>query len=161
MKLNIKDLTEEQIKDLELQLQKYRKPKEPHYTDVKSWEDAFMVVKPEWYITSDANINLAFNIHSAEHKKCFNNIPTPLHAKSILATCKLMVIADALNEGWKPDWKNGSETKWAIRSVKSNLLIDSCFMNHSGIIHFKSEKIAEYAMKQFEQLFLDMLMIER
>lgn len=159
MKLNIKDLTEEQIKDLELQLQDYRKPKEPHYKDVKSWEDAFMVVKPEWYHSPNG---VVYNIED-KYGLLHLYVPSQLHAKSILATCKLMVIADALNEGWKPDWEDYKEEKWTIYFSydRHKITYNSWCRVKLSAINFKSKEIAIYAMKQFEDLFLDMLMIER
>ena len=34
------------------------------------------------------------------------------HRKAIVANAKLTIIAEALNEGWKPDWNNGEWDKW-------------------------------------------------
>jgi len=34
------------------------------------------------------------------------------HQKAIIAQAKLVIIAEALNEGWKPNWDNTSEWKY-------------------------------------------------
>ena len=34
------------------------------------------------------------------------------HQKAITALAKLIIIAEAVNEGWKPNWNDFSEIKW-------------------------------------------------
>ena len=34
------------------------------------------------------------------------------YQKPLIANYQLMVIAEALNEGWTPDWSNGEWDKW-------------------------------------------------
>ena len=34
------------------------------------------------------------------------------HIKAIVAHYKLVIIAEALNDGWKPNWKDSSEWKY-------------------------------------------------
>jgi hypothetical protein len=88
-------------------------------------------------------------------------------SKSIVAYCQLIIIARALNEGWVPDWKNASEYKyypWFDMSSGSGL---SCFdyddrYSFSPVgsrLCFKSRQLAEYAGKQFIDLYKDFFII--
>jgi hypothetical protein len=73
----------------------------------------------------------------------------------------LMVICKALNEGWKPNWTNSSEYKWYPyfdMSSGSGLSFDTAdgWNTHTTVgsrLCFKSRELAEYAGKQFIQLY--------
>ena len=159
MNINLKDLTPDQIKDLREQLAQIEKV--PHYTDIKSWEDAYDIVKPRWFVRSDGNVpKMLQDIMALAHA----NVPSELHAKSLRATAKLMVISEALNpKGWKADWKDFNQNKWTMHySYQNGNFKFECYnYTKTASIYFATKEIAEYAMKQFEELFLDMLMIER
>ncbi len=88
-------------------------------------------------------------------------------AKSIIAYSKLLVIAEALNEGWKPDWTNSSEYKyypWFKKNTSGSGL--SCFGYASWCARsfvparlcFKSSELAEYAGKQFIDLYSEYML---
>lgn len=34
------------------------------------------------------------------------------HQAALTATAKLYLLAEEINDGWKPDWNNGDERKW-------------------------------------------------
>lgn len=88
-------------------------------------------------------------------------------AKSIAAEIKLILIIRALNQGWKPDWNDDDEYKyypwWDMEQSKSNptgfgLLSVDCFSTGSSVgsrLCFKSEELAQYAAKQFTDLYKD------
>lgn len=86
--------------------------------------------------------------------------------KSIAAYAKLIIIARALNEGWKPNWKDGNEAKWwpwfeANKSGFSFSGTDYGFwFTHTCVgsrLCFKSEALAEYAGKQFIDIYNDFI----
>ena len=83
------------------------------------------------------------------------------------AAASLSIIAEALNEGWKPDWTNSSQGKyypWFKMSSGSGLSFrgyDSYFSG-SGVgsrLCFKSKELAEYAGKQFISIYQDFMCI--
>lgn len=87
--------------------------------------------------------------------------------KSIAAYTKLIIIARALNEGWVPDWKNSGQYKyypWFDLSSGSGLsyyVYDGRYA-HSGVgsrLCFKSSELAEYAGKQFINIYTDFFII--
>ncbi|MFB0967263.1 MAG: hypothetical protein QMB15_07405, partial [Cloacibacterium sp.] len=60
---------------------------------VKSFEDACKVL----------DITPSVPVVTGIHEK---------YQKPLIANYQLMVIAEALNEGWTPDWSNGEWDKW-------------------------------------------------
>ena len=93
------------------------------------------------------------------------------YQKPLIANYQLMVIAEALNEGWTPDWSNGEWDKWypwfdmddsssAGRfsfDDAGNRISGSCV---SSRLCFKSEELADYAGTQFLELYRELFVIE-
>ena len=88
--------------------------------------------------------------------------------KYFIANYKLMIIARALNAGWIPDWNNSSERKWYpwFRMSGFGFSFSDCddwrtSTDCGSRLCFKSEKIADYAGKQFESLYRDLLTLDK
>jgi hypothetical protein len=92
------------------------------------------------------------------------------HRKALTATGKLFIIADALNEGWKPDWNNDDEYKYYPwfdlekdeEHNPSGFRLDSvyCSCTRSTVgsrLCFKNRAIANYAGTQFTDLYRDLM----
>jgi len=89
---------------------------------------------------------------------------------SIVAYAKLVIIARALNEGWKPDWSNYSQIKyipWFKHNAASGFGLS--FYDYAdwdtltavgSRLCFKSSELATYAGKQFEALYNEFLTIK-
>ena len=84
--------------------------------------------------------------------------------KHFTALYKMVVIVEALNEGWKPDWNNTDERKcypWFWMSPSSFAFCGSaCDYEYaragSGSRHkLKSYELADYCGKQFEDIWKD------
>ena len=81
--------------------------------------------------------------------------------KDDVAFKKLKVIAAALNQGWKPNWKNGNEYKyypWFDLSSGFEVVYVSSFYQCSCVssrLCFVSEDTARYAATQFLSLYKD------
>ena len=81
----------------------------------------------------------------------------------VLYTQMLVVITKALNEGWTPDWSNGNWDKWfnwfnMSSSSAGRFSFHSSVNRNSGShcgsrLCFKSRELAEYAAKQFLQVY--------
>ncbi len=96
----------------------------------------------------------------------FSFLPEP-EAKAHLAHFKLIIIAKALNEGWVPDWSNGKWDKWFVwfrfnndsgSSSASRFSFFGSDRRASGSVCgsrlcFKSRELAEYAAKQFIDIY--------
>ena len=85
---------------------------------------------------------------------------------SIAAYTKLIIIIRALNEGWKPDWDNHSEYKyypWFNMSGSGLSFFGSVnrrsFSCVGSRLCFKSRELAEYAGKQFIDIYSKFFLI--
>ena len=155
--INISNLTPEEIEDLKQLLKAFDEQPKTIMDRVKSWEDARDIINPSYWISDDGNIFFHCNYSDAT-KIC---VPSKKHAKSLLATSQLMVIAEALNEGWKPDFDNEDHKYYIEYNNRKGFSVENwgkiCVMP----IIFKSEELAKYAMKQFEDLWYDYFMIDK
>ena len=98
----------------------------------------------------------------------FSNFPEQ-HRKAMIAHAKLVIIAEALNDGWKPNWKNDNWDKyypWFVMGSSSGAgfacdVYDgwSSVSNVGSRLCFKSAEIAKYAGKQFKKLYKEYFVI--
>ncbi|MPL54932.1 hypothetical protein SDC9_00398 [bioreactor metagenome] len=93
------------------------------------------------------------------------------YQKPLIANYQLMVIAEALNEGWTPDWSNGEWDKWhpwfdmddSSSAGRFSFLVAGLRHSRSTVgsrLCFKSEELAEYAGTQFLELYRELFVIE-
>lgn len=77
-----------------------------------------------------------------------NNATSQEQLQRLLAINKLMNVAEYLNDGWKPDWKNTNQSKWFIswdnRRNKFEMGYRNAYMD--GIAHFKTPDLALQAI---------------
>lgn len=80
------------------------------------------------------------------------------------AQYKMLVITEALNEGWKPDWDNANEYKyypWFVMSPSSFAFSYSdygssiAYAGGGSRLKFKTRELADYASKQFIDIWKD------
>lgn len=154
--ISIKNLSPEQIEDIRQQLKAFDEQPKSIMDKVKSWEDAKNIIKPEFWIKSFGVI-----AHDVQSEITKNNIPSEKHALSLLATSQLMVIAEALNEGWNPDFNSLKDTKFFVVMQKNKLIVYQTQIVKQYLICFKSMELAEYAMNQFEDLWYDYFMVNK
>lgn len=93
----------------------------------------------------------------------FSNLPTDMR-KHFEAQYKMIVIAEALNEGWIPDWYNYNEYKyypWFEMSPSSFAFGDSDFgtayacAGSGSRLKFRTRELAKYAAEQFIDIWKD------
>lgn len=93
------------------------------------------------------------------------------YQKPLIANYQLMVIAEALNEGWTPDWSNGEWDKWYPWFDMDNSSSAGRFSFYAAVLRssgstvgsrlcFKSEELADYAGTQFLELYRELFVIE-
>ena len=89
--------------------------------------------------------------------------------KNDIAYQKMVVIVEALNEGWKPDVCNSNVERWYpwFKPLGSPSSFAFLVSNHAyGFAHagsgsrlaLKSEKLADYCGKQFKDIWKEMLL---
>ncbi len=80
---------------------------------------------------------------------------------SMQAYAKLIIIARALNEGWVPDYNNGSEYKWypyftGVSGSGLSFYVTAFGYSDAGVVPrlvYKTRQLAEYAAKQFTDIY--------
>ncbi|MDV3537941.1 hypothetical protein CMU94_02240 [Elizabethkingia anophelis] len=91
------------------------------------------------------------------------------HQKSIVAHFKLIIIVEALNEGWKPDWSNWNERKyypWFEMSDSSGRFSFGGSGNRGSIsacaarLCLKTLVLANYIGKTFVDLYKEYFIID-
>lgn len=89
--------------------------------------------------------------------------------KAINAFAKLQLICRALNEGWKPDWKNPNQYKYYPWFEANSAGFGFSFTyyvrwntntNVGARLCFKTSELAEYAGKQFIDIYNDFLTLK-
>lgn len=97
----------------------------------------------------------------------FASMPKALtkEGKSLQAQAKLIIIARALNQGWVPDWNNSNQAKWYPWFTMgagfgfSDTIYDVAY-SHTTVgsrLYFETRDLAEYAGKQFKELYKEFL----
>lgn len=86
------------------------------------------------------------------------------HAKSIAAYRKLIVITEALNEGWKPNWDDDNEPKyypWFYFDQPGFRLYSVIVGYYSSYVGsrlcFQKEEVAKYAATQFLSIYKEFM----
>ena len=93
------------------------------------------------------------------------------YQKPLIANYQLMVIAEALNEGWTPDWSNGEWDKWHPwfnmdnSSSAGRFSFDVADYRYStsavgSRLCFKSKDLATYAGTQFLDIYKDFFTVK-
>lgn len=108
------------------------------------------------------------NIHHTEIERNVQCEALPDDQDSLRAYAKLIIIARALNEGWVPDWTNSSEYKYyPYFTHKSGFGLSygdfAVWLTNAYVgsrLCFKSRDLAEYAAKQFADIYNDFLTIK-
>lgn len=91
------------------------------------------------------------------------------HQKAIIANYKLIVIAEALNEGWKPNWQDSDEYKYypwfdmsnpaGVGYSNANSAASATNANIGSRLCLKNRELAIYFGQTFTDLFNDSLLL--
>lgn len=91
------------------------------------------------------------------------------HQKAIIANYKLIVIAEALNEGWKPNWQDSDEYKYypwfdmsnpaGVGYSYTNVTASKTSAYIGSRLCLKNRELAIYFGQTFTDLFNDSLLL--
>lgn len=91
------------------------------------------------------------------------------HQKAIIANYKLIVIAEALNEGWKPNWQDSDEYKYypwfdmsnpaGVGFSDTNSAASYTYAHVGSRLCLKNRELAIYFGQTFTDLFNDSLLL--
>lgn len=118
---------------------------------VKSFEDALALHGK----VSD-NLQILFSYNGVDREMV-----------ATVAFAKLSLIRKVLNEGWEPNWENSKELEYyAWFNMSSGVGLSyydygyACSSTHVGSrLVFKTKDLAEYAAKQFKDLYQDLMVL--
>ena len=96
-----------------------------------------------------------------------------IHQKAIIAHYKLVIIAQAINDGWQPDWSNRSQYKYfpwffveadSENKAGSGLSFDVYVNGYADSfvgsrLSFETSEQAKYAGEQFKELYAEYFLI--
>lgn len=91
------------------------------------------------------------------------------HRDAIIAHFKLVIIAEALNEGWKPNWDDSNEYKYyPYFDMQPGFGFGYTYYGNwyassyvGSRLCFKTREIAEYAGRKFRKLYKQYMLIEK
>jgi hypothetical protein len=105
--------------------------------------DKLFQYKKHYYIAGDGGI-----MGTSIGWSCPNTASTKHQLERLLALNKLMNVAHYLNDGWEPDWKDGSQKFFMYyNTTNRDIEIDVNTYFNSGVVYFKSKKLAEQAIE--------------
>jgi hypothetical protein len=91
------------------------------------------------------------------------------HQKAIIANYKLIIIAEALNEGWKPNWQDSDEYKYypwfdmsnpaGVGYSHTTSAASYSFAHVGSRLCLKNRELAIYFGQTFTDLFNDSLLL--
>jgi hypothetical protein len=123
--------------------------------EIKTCEDAWNKLKPEWFINTDGSIDGYvvtgnFYNHIFEQNQC--NMTSEKEAKRIKALIQLRLIAEAMNEGVKQNgypWFIDCDLENVYRVIPKGAL-------SKLIPTFNTKELVHQAFKNFKPLFEDL-----
>lgn len=122
--------------------------KEPHKKEFpKTWEECYYEFDKGEYISSSGIIN---DVTVSENNMFINMLPVGL-GKPLIALCQLLVCRDVYRGGWKPDYDDDEEYKYAIK-IEHGRINTVTYINTQRVLSFQSEEICDRFIKNFRDL---------
>lgn len=122
-------------------------------TELKTFEDCWNKVKPEYYIDDDNLICEYLDYPEKYRTETLNQLPTHKSAQQIQAAIKLFVVMHALQENWVPDTEREAYSIWYNNGI---LLISKDYCNsYNNPYIFKDQETAHKAIDIAGDIFLE------
>lgn len=119
----------------------------------KTWEEWAKTnpyIKEEFYISTLSTVEVQDN-YGNRSKFCYNNLSSKEDAESLLALIKLKRLRDCYNDGWEPDWKDGTKLKFCI-SLNCNEIIPHSFHHQHYFLAFRTQELRDEFLNNFKDL---------
>ncbi len=120
----------------------------------KSWEE---FCEKHSVKKGECAIDLASRIEKYERSRYRfptqdkNLLPDKRTAEAMLALCQLIQLRDCYNDGWKPDWTDVKESKFAIVNSNEKIIPVEYFSNNH-ILAFKTKELRGEFLNNFKDL---------
>lgn len=127
-----------------------------------STEDKIVLIKKKQYLTYEDVCKELFTkelyyindrgipFRSISNDYCYtesNNATTKEQLERLLAINNLMNVAVYLNDGWKPDFSNNDEIKWAICYNNNDINVTTSWVTQTTEVFFKTKELAQQAVE--------------
>lgn len=113
----------------------------------KRWEGLLGV--SGCYVDSNSKVVVFKGCFAKEETK--NVFPIRAEAEACLALSQLCQLRDRYNDGWKPDWKDEKELKYAIK-ISNNKTAVCVLTATSSVLSFKSAYLRDKFLENFRDL---------
>ena len=113
----------------------------------KKWEDLYEV--GGWFVDFHSKVVTSGSMRTADSVK--NRFPTKEEAEACLALAQLCQLRDRYNGGWRPDWDDGGEQKYAIK-IENNKTVKYILTSTSSVLSFKSVNLRDEFLENFRDL---------
>ena len=112
----------------------------------KRWEDLYEV--GGWFVDFHSDVVTSDSMRTGDSVK--NRFPTKEEAEACLALAQLCQLRDRYNDGWKPDWEDGTD-KYTI--IYNSNKIDTSFTVYTQrILSFKKVELRDEFLENFNDL---------
>ena len=112
----------------------------------KSWEDLYEV--GGWFVDFHSDVVTSGSMRTGDNVK--NRFPTKKEAEACLALAQLCQLRDRYNDGWKPNWKNGTE-KYSIYFNADKIYSGDIYKTQS-VLSFKTKELRDKFLENFRDL---------
>lgn len=107
----------------------------------KSWEDLYEV--GGWFVDFQSKVVTSGSMRTADSVK--NRFPTIEEAEACLALAQLCQLRDRYNDGWKPDWNDGTN-KYSIYFTRDEI---------DGVCEYCSHRVLAFKTLELRDKFLE------
>jgi hypothetical protein len=114
----------------------------------KCWEELGEI--KGWYVDSFSDI-MPCDKGDTDKDNDKNIFPTIEEAEACITLAQLCQLRDRYNDGWKPNWRTGSEIKYCI-IVDENKIVESQYITLNRVLHFKTPELRDEFLENFRDL---------
>lgn len=107
----------------------------------KSWKDLYEV--KGWFVDFHSKVVTSGSMRTADSVK--NRFPTKEEAKACLALAQLCQLRDRYNNGWKPNWNDGTN-KYSIYFTCDEI---------DGVCEYCSHRVLAFKTRELRDEFLE------
>lgn len=113
----------------------------------KRWEDLGVI--RGYYVNAHSELRDFECCTGKDSNK--NTFPTKEEAEACIALAQLCQLRDRYNDGWRPDWDDGGEQKYAIK-IENNKTVKYILTSTSSVLSFKSVNLRDEFLENFRDL---------
>lgn len=114
----------------------------------KSWKEFGEV--EGWFVNNRCEIDY-YDEGDSTNDMDKNLFPTEEEAEACVALAQLCQLRDRYNDGWRPDWDDGGEQKYAIK-IENNKTVKYILTSTSSVLSFKSVNLRDEFLENFSDL---------